>query len=85
MRLFCYAMDMKDPRQDLLAAITRLAAADVTVLIRGVDRADNERAATIPHQQSPRRSHPFVKDSCAAFDETRLDSELSEDRERRPQ
>src|SRR2546423_8205282 len=69
-------MDMKDPRQDLLAAITRLAAADVTVLIRGADRADNERAATILHRQSPRRSHPFVKVSCAAFDETWLDSEL---------
>jgi DNA-binding NtrC family response regulator len=69
-------MDMKNPRQDLLASITRLAAADVTVLIRGADRADNERAATILHQQSPRQSHPFVKVSCAAFDETELDSEL---------
>ena len=73
---FCYAMDMKDPRQDLLAAIARLAAADVTVLIHGADRADNERAATILHQQSPRQSHPFVKVSCAAFDEARLDNEL---------
>jgi DNA-binding NtrC family response regulator len=69
-------MDMNDPRQDLLAAIARLAAADVTVLIHGADRADNERAATVLHQRSPRQSHPFVKVSCAAFDEKRLDGEL---------
>ena len=67
---------MKDAVQDILATIARLAVADVTVLIHGPDAADNERAANILHQHSPRHASPFVKVSCAAFDETRLDSEL---------
>ena len=74
--VFRYDTYMKDPVQVMLAAIARLAAADVTVLIHGVDAADNERAAAILHHQSPRHSHPFVKVSCTAFDETHLESEL---------
>jgi DNA-binding NtrC family response regulator len=74
--VFRYDTDMKDPVQDILAAIVRLAAADVTVLIHGADAVHNERAATILHHQSLRHSHPFVKVNCTAFDERHLESEL---------
>ncbi len=58
---------MVRPLREIVARIERLAASDTTVLIHGANAADNERAADILHDQSPRRARPFVKVGCASF------------------
>ena len=47
-----------------------------TVLVTGESGTGKEVTATIIHQNSRRRHHPFVAVSCAIFTETLIESEL---------
>src|SRR6201984_51278 len=49
---------------------------DSTVLITGESGTGKEVTATLIHQNSRRRTHPFVPVSCALFSETLIESEL---------
>jgi DNA-binding NtrC family response regulator len=49
---------------------------DSTVLITGESGTGKEVIATLIHQNSRRRHHPFVAVSCALFSETLIESEL---------
>jgi two-component system, NtrC family, response regulator AtoC len=49
---------------------------DSTVLVVGESGTGKEVTATLIHQNSRRRHHPFVAVSCALFSETLIESEL---------
>ena len=49
---------------------------DSTVLVTGESGTGKEVTATLVHQNSRRRHHPFVAVSCALFSETLIESEL---------
>ena len=49
---------------------------DSTVLITGESGTGKEVMATLIHQTSRRKHHPFVAVSCALFTETLIESEL---------
>jgi two-component system response regulator AtoC len=49
---------------------------DSTVLITGESGTGKEVTATVIHQSSRRKHHPFVAVSCALFTETLIESEL---------
>jgi transcriptional regulator with GAF, ATPase, and Fis domain len=49
---------------------------DSTVLITGESGTGKEVTATVIHQSSRRKHHPFVAVSCALFSETLIESEL---------
>ena len=49
---------------------------DSTVLVIGESGTGKEVTATLIHQASRRRHHPFVAVSCALFSETLIESEL---------
>ena len=49
---------------------------DSTVLVTGESGTGKEVTATLIHENSRRRHHPFVAVSCALFSETLIESEL---------
>ena len=49
---------------------------DSTVLVTGESGTGKEVVATLIHQSSRRKHHPFVAVSCALFSETLIESEL---------
>jgi transcriptional regulator with GAF, ATPase, and Fis domain len=53
-----------------------IASSDSTVLVTGESGTGKEVTATLIHQNSRRRSRPFVAVSCALFSETLIESEL---------
>jgi DNA-binding NtrC family response regulator len=64
---------------EMLAAfktIQQVAGSSSSVLLLGESGTGKELFAQALHQNSPRRSKPFVKVACAALPETLLESEL---------
>ena len=53
-----------------------IGPSDSTVLVTGESGTGKEVTATLIHQNSRRRHHPFVAVSCALFSETLIESEL---------
>jgi len=64
------------PMRELRDTIARVAASDVTVLVRGESGVGKELVARAIHFNSERRKGPFVCLNCAALTETLLESEL---------
>jgi nitrogen regulation protein NR(I) len=62
--------------QEVFKAIGRVAATDVTVLIRGESGTGKELIAHAIHQHSLRDGKPLVIVNCAAIPETLLEGEL---------
>ncbi len=60
----------------VIEKIRIVAKAKSTVLLRGESGTGKELFAAAIHEQSPRRSKPFVKLNCAALPESVLESEL---------
>lgn len=56
--------------------IKLIGTSDSTVLITGESGTGKEVTATLIHQTSRRKHHPFVAVSCALFSETLIESEL---------
>ena len=53
-----------------------ISASESTVLVTGESGTGKEVTATLIHQMSRRKHHPFVAVSCALFSETLIESEL---------
>jgi DNA-binding NtrC family response regulator len=62
--------------QRLLKTIEQVAPSKATVLIQGESGTGKELIAAAIHQNSNRRSKPFVRLNCAALAESLLESEL---------
>jgi two-component system response regulator HydG len=62
--------------QELVDRLRRIAPTDATVLIQGETGTGKELVAQAIHQNSPRKSRPFVGLNCAALSEHILESEL---------
>lgn len=56
--------------------VETVAATSSTILIHGESGTGKELVARAIHEQSPRRTAPFVSINCGAFTETLLESEL---------
>ena len=62
--------------RDIYQFIKRVAPSDSTVLICGGSGTGKELAARAIHNNSPRKTQPFIALNCAAISETLLESEL---------
>ncbi len=60
----------------VLDSIRRMAKASTNVIIRGESGTGKELVARALHDQSPRRSRPFISVNCAALPESLMESEL---------
>ena len=65
-----------DALKEIFRMISRVAASNSTVLITGESGTGKELAAKAIHQNSPRKSKPFIAINCAALNENLLESEL---------
>jgi two-component system response regulator HydG len=61
---------------EVIDRLRRIAPTDATVLIQGDTGTGKELVAQAMHQNSPRKSRPFVALNCAALSENILESEL---------
>lgn len=62
--------------RELFALLSRVAASDAHVLVRGETGSGKELVARAIHDASPRRNRPFVVVDCGAFTDSLLDAEL---------
>jgi len=62
--------------RDVIERLRRIAPTDASVLIQGDTGTGKELVAQSIHQNSPRKSKPFVALNCAALSENILESEL---------
>ena len=61
---------------EVINRLSRIAPTDATVLIKGDTGTGKELVAQAIHQNSPRKTRPFVGLNCAALSENILESEL---------
>ena len=66
----------QDGLREVIAAATKAAQSDATVLLRGETGTGKELLARTIHDKSSRASGPFVRVNCAALSEGILESEL---------
>jgi two-component system, NtrC family, response regulator AtoC len=72
-----YQIIGQSPRmQDIYAIIEKVAATPSTVLITGESGTGKELVATALHENSPRKSKPFIKVNCAAIPKDLMESEF---------
>lgn len=64
------------PMQDIFATVRKVAATDIPVLITGESGTGKELIANAIHQQSLRKTGPFIAINCGAIPDTLLESEL---------
>jgi transcriptional regulator with PAS, ATPase and Fis domain len=62
--------------QEIIDLCLSVASSNVTALIQGESGTGKELIAHLIHQNSARKSLPFVRLNCAAFPETLLEGEL---------
>jgi two-component system NtrC family response regulator len=62
--------------QNIFSFIERVALSDISVLICGESGTGKELVAHAIHQQSPRKTNPFIVVNCGAIPENLLESEL---------
>lgn len=62
--------------KQMLDMIAKVAPTETSVLLEGRSGTGKELAAHMVHENSPRRSKPFIAVNCAALTETLLESEL---------
>jgi two-component system response regulator HydG len=62
--------------RDVKRAIARVAPTESTVLLRGATGTGKELIARALHEESPRRSRPYMAVNCSALAEGLLESEL---------
>ncbi|MGI6524337.1 MAG: sigma-54-dependent transcriptional regulator [Bdellovibrionota bacterium] len=62
--------------QNVFQKVKQVAVRDTTVLITGESGTGKELIARQIHEQSPRKSAPFIAINCAAIPETLIESEL---------
>jgi DNA-binding NtrC family response regulator len=60
----------------VVAALTKVAKSNATVLLQGESGSGKEVAARVLHESSPRAKKPFVAINCAVLTENLLESEL---------
>ncbi|MFL6215601.1 MAG: sigma-54-dependent transcriptional regulator [Blastocatellia bacterium] len=61
---------------DIMSIVRKVAASNAFVLVMGESGTGKEIVANTVHNFSPRRNGPFIDISCAAIQETLLESEL---------
>lgn len=61
---------------DILSLVRKVAGSNATVLITGESGTGKELVANTIHRHSQRQAGPFIDISCAAIQETLLESEL---------
>jgi transcriptional regulator with GAF, ATPase, and Fis domain len=76
LRLESELVGASDPLKLIETQISRVAATNATVLIRGESGSGKELVARAIHFSSPRREGAYVCLNCAALTETLLESEL---------
>jgi transcriptional regulator with PAS, ATPase and Fis domain len=65
-----------EPMQWVLTAATRVASAQIKVLITGESGVGKDLVARYIHTHSPRAASPFIALNCAGLSDTLLESEL---------
>jgi transcriptional regulator with PAS, ATPase and Fis domain len=75
-RAYAAAIGSSPAWREVVAAASRVAPTEATVLLLGESGTGKEVIARLVHQSSPRKNGPFVAINCAAFSEQLLESEL---------
>src|SRR4029450_6589613 len=71
------ALIMSSPSMRAIVGFAeRAGSSDAKVLITGERGVGKGRIASLIHDRSPRRAHPFVAVNCAGLTESLLESEL---------